>query len=549
MSGFGAVVRHGRAWLPVIGLAALAGSLVALALPSVLGRAVDAIVARDAVSGWLALAGGLIAVAVVCDLVDAFADTACVAGTTAWLRHRLVRRVVDGGPEGSRPYESGDLVSRVSGDAADAARAGPAAVAALAAVIPPVGSLVLLIMIDPWLAVAFVAGVALVIAVLWLFALRTTELSQAYAETQGRLAALLSETLAGIRTVAAAGTLDREQRRILRPLRTLHRHGLQTWDVLARSGAQAAIVGPLILVAVLAVGGVRLTGGAISAGDLFAAAQYAVLGAGLGGLTGMFGELARSRAGIRRTDAVLGIAPVGHGARSLEPGAGRLQFLGVGVTAGGVSRLTELDLDLPCGARVAVVGPSGSGKSLVAALAARLRDPDHGRILLDGVPLPELDRSELRRAVGCAFERPALFGRTVEESILVGRTVPEAEAVAGAANAHDFVSRMPEGYRTALAAAPLSGGEAQRLGLARAWPAERLLVLDDATSSLDSLTEAQIGRSLLAEDDHRTRLIITHRLGTAARADLVVWLQDGRLRGFGHHDQLWPDPAYRQVFG
>lgn len=551
MINFAAVARQGRSWLPLIGLAALLGSAVSLALPTVLGLAVDAIVARDAAGGWLAVAGGLIALGVACDLVDSFADTACVAGTTAWLRHRLVRQILDGGPEGLRNLASGDLVSRVSGDAADAARAGPAAVAGVAAALPPVGSLVLLIMIDPWLAVAFAGGVLLVILVLWVFTRRTTELSRDYAETQGRLAALLTEALAGIRTIAAAGTLDREQRRILRPLRALHRHGLQVWDVLARSGAQAAVVGPLILVAVLAVAGVRLAAGAISAGELFAAAQYAVLGAGLGSLTGLLGELARARAGISRVAEVLAVAPIRYGSETLRPGQGRLEFRQVRVAIGGADRLAGLDLTIPGGARVALVGPNGAGKSLLAALAARLRDPDSGLVLLDGVPLPDASRSDLRRAVGCAFERPALFGRTVEESIMVGRPAAEVQvqAVAVATHADEFIRRLPDGYRTPLASAPMSGGETQRIGLARAWPGGRLLVLDDATASVDTMTEAQIGRSLLADGDRRTRLIVTHRLGTAARADLVVWLDAGRLRGFGRHDELWSDPGYREVFG
>lgn len=556
MTAFATVARQGRGWLPVIGVVALIGSLVSLALPSTLGRAVDAIVAREAPTGWLALAAGLIALGLLGDLVDAFADTACVAGTTAWLRRRLVRRVLAGGPAGIRSFDPGDLVSRLSGDAADAARAGPAAVTAAASVIPPVGSLVLLIMIDPWLAVAFVAGVALVIAVLWLFTRRTTEISRDYQVTQGKLAAALTESLAGIRTIAAAGTLDREQRRILRPLRELHRHGLQTWQVLARSGAQSAVVGPLVLVSVLAVGGVRLAAGEISAGDLFAAAQYAVLGAGLGSLTGLLGELGRARAGISRAAEVLAIDTVGHGIAAAPAGTGRLEFRRVSASAGGAERLTELDLDLPGGARVAVVGPSGSGKSVLAALAARLRDPDTGQVLLDGVELAALSRPELRRLVGCAFERPSLFGRTVGESIMVGRSVTDArntpadaETLARATHAHDFISRLPAGYDTPLAQAPMSGGEAQRLGLARAWPGLRLLVLDDATSSVDTVTEAQIGASLLAGDDRRTRLIVTHRLGTATRADLVVWLDGGRLRGFGPHDRLWSDPDYRDVFG
>jgi ATP-binding cassette subfamily B protein len=534
----------------LIGVTALVGSGVVLALPAVLGRSVDAIVAGNGYGRWFAVAAGLIALGVVCTLVDVFAGTACVAGTTAWLRHRLVTHVVRGGPEGTRAFDTGDLVSRVSGNAVDAAQAGPAAVTAVAALLPPFGSLVLLALIDPWLAVAFLGGIVLVIGVLWVFARRTAEISLAYQETQGRIAALLTEALAGIRTITAAGTIAREEKRILGPLPELHRHGLLTWRVLARSGAQAAIVGPLVLVAVLAVGGLQLVAGRITAGDLFAASQYAVLGAGLGSLTGLIGELARARAGIQRAAEVIAVDTVAYGTLSLPAGPGRLTFDGVSVVIGDTVLLHDVNLDLPGGATVAVVGPSGAGKSVLAALAARLRDPSMGLVLLDGVPLPAVNRHVLRTAIGCAFERPELVGTTVGDAIAHNAVSPvRTLAAARATHAHDFVSRLPDGYRTPLLEAPMSGGERQRLGLARAWPAHRLLVLDDATSSLDTATELQISKTLTEDRHQRTRLIVTHRTATAARADLVVWLDRGRVRAVGPHSELWQNASYREVFG
>ncbi|HEY3558353.1 MAG TPA: ABC transporter ATP-binding protein [Kribbella sp.] len=547
---FGAVARHGRGWLPLVGFSALLGSAVTLALPTVLGHAVDAIASGNRLSDWLTLACVLITVGVVSALLDAFAGTACVAGTTAWLRHQLVGRVLAGGPEGIRGFETGDLVSRVSGSASDAAQAGPTAVTAVAAAAPPLGSLVLLALIDPWLAAAFFGGVLLVIAVLWAFARRTTEISLAYQETQGRIAALLTEALGGIRTIAAAGTVEREERRILAPLPELHSHGRLTWRVLARSGSQAALVGPLVLVSVLAIGGLQLVAGRITAGELFAAAQYAVIGAGLGSLTGLLGEIARARAGVRRSAEILAVEPVAYGTLPLPPGPGRLEFDDVCVTVNGVTLLDHVTLDLPGGATIAVVGPSGAGKSVLAALAARLRDPDSGLVLLDGVPLRAIARPALRRAVGCAFERPVLFGRTVSESISAGAVTPvRMLAAARATHVHHYASRLPDGYRTPLPEAPMSGGEAQRLGLARAWSAERLLVLDDATSSLDTATEMQINQTFTDDRLHRTRLIVTHRAATAARADVVVWLQHGQVRGVGSHARLWHAAAYREIFG
>ncbi|WP_412543997.1 ABC transporter ATP-binding protein [Longispora sp. K20-0274] len=649
------VTGPGFGWLPVIGVTALGGAVARLALPWVLGRAVDALVtgvgvasgsraagtglaeagARGTgVAGAAAGPGGLswvgwavvaVAVAVACDLAGSYAGAASVAATTAHLRGRLLRHLLAVGPDRTRPFAPGDLVNRTSAGTASAAHARPALVLLAAAVVPPAGSLVLLAVLDPWLAGAFLAGLGLVALVLRAFTRRTTEAARNYQEAQGDLAGRLAEALTGARTIAAAGTLAREESRVLRPLAEMRRHGVLAWHVLARTGAQGALVGPLVLVAVLATGGLALVAGRITAGDLFAASQYAVAGAGLGGLTGLLGRLARARAGAARLAELHTLEPVTYGTRDLPPGPGRLEFRNVtvhapsrpgrgaepppstnagaepgaepgagpgagpgaiaepgvgpgpepaqsngssrspgprsgatadpsparGAPVGFPGRRTVLDqvtLDLPGGTAVAVVGRSGAGKSVLAALAARLRDPDSGTVLLDGVPLPELRHSALRAAVACAVERPVLVGDTVADAVGVGRPLPGVLAATRATRAHDFVSRLPRGYGTALADAPMSGGEAQRLGLARAWHADRLLVLDDATSSLDMVTEMRISRTLTEDHGRRTRLIVTHRVSTAARADVVVWLDAGRVRGVGPHDTLWSDPDYRAVF-
>lgn len=549
MATFGVIARRGGAWLPLIGVNALFGTLSTLALPIVLGHAVDAIVAGSDSERWLALAAGLIALGIVVDLIDTYADTACVAGITAWLRNGLIRHLLAIGPERARRFDTGDLVSRISANATDAANAGPSLVTVGTSVLPPVGSLVLLVYIDIWVAAAFLGGVALVALVLQAFTRRTAAIVTSYQQTQGRIAARLTESLAGARTIAAAGTLKYEELRVLEQLPTLHDEGRRTWQVLARTVSQAAVVGPLVMVAVLAVGGLALHEGRISPGDLFAAVQYAMLGAGLGGLTGIFAALARARAGARRAAEVLTIPEVEYGSRALPAGPGRLEFRNVTARSGDVTLLHDIDLAVPGGSAVALVGPTGAGKSVLAALAARLRDPDDGQVLLDGVPLSELSHQALRTAVGCAFERPVLVGGTVADAIGMGLGADRVQAAARATHAHEFVSRLPHGYSTALADAPMSGGEAQRLGLARAWHAERLLVLDDATSSLDMVTEMQISRTLTSDHSRRTRLIVTHRVSTAARADLVVWLEGGRVRAVGSHEQLWDEPAYRRVFG
>lgn len=536
MTAFAEAARKAGGWLPVIGVSALLGTLGALALPVVLGRAVDSIT-TGGTPMWFWLAVGLVVLGIAVDLVDVYAGTACVAGTTAWLRDRLVRHVLSAGPR--HGFETGDLVSRVSGNAGEAAQAGPAVVTVWMAVLPPVGSLLLLAYIDVWLAVAFLAGLALVAVVLRLFTMRTTALVTAYLTVQGRLAARLSESLTGVRTIAAAGTVEREERRVLRELPALHEEGMRTWRVLSGSAAQGAVVGPLVLVSVLGTGGWGLAAGRLTAGELFAAGQYAMLGAGLGSLTSVFGRLARARAGSARLGEVLALPSLPYGSAGLPSGPGLLEFRGVSVD----SVLTDVSFVVPGGGVAAVVGRSGAGKSVLAAVAARLRDPSSGVVSLDGVPLSSLSHNELRAAVGCAFERPALVGATVGDAVR-----PGGEAAVRATYAHEFVSRLPYGYETPLQDAPMSGGELQRLGLARTWSATRLLVLDDATSSVDMVTEMRISEAMTGAGE-RTRLVVTHRLSTAARADLVVWLENGRLEAVGTHEELWQHEGYREVFG
>jgi ATP-binding cassette subfamily B protein len=567
VAAFDTIARRGGGWLPLIGATALTGTATSLALPTVLGHAVDDIVAGGATGSqsggqsggrWLAWAAGLIALNIVVNLIDAYAATICVADVTVWLRQRLITHLLAVGPRASTRFDTGDLVSRVTGNAADAAAAGLSVVTVGTAMVPPIGSLVLLTLIDWWVAVAFLGGVALVALVLAAFTRRTSDVVSRYQHAQGRLAARLTESLAGARTIAAAATAEQEERRVLAPLPQLQEYGAQTWRVLSRAGGQAAIVGPLVQVVVLAAGGMALVRGRISAGELFAAGQYASLGAGLGGLTGVLGRLARAKAGVRRADEVLTEPILGYGRYSLPNGRGTLELRGVTVrgatvrgatsSSAGAPVLDAVHLTVPGGAEVALVGPTGAGKSVLAAVAARLLDPDDGVVLLDGVPLRELHHDALRAAIGVAFERPVLLGRTVGEAISSGRDSRLVLPAATATRAHDFVSRLPDGYYTALADAPMSGGEAQRLGLARAWPAGRMLVLDDATSSLDMVTEMQISRALTQYHGRRTRLIVTHRAAMAARADLVVWLVRGRIRATGTHQRLWEDPEYRAVF-
>ncbi|GAA3796476.1 ABC transporter ATP-binding protein [Sphaerisporangium flaviroseum] len=542
--------RSGR-WPAVYAVAALAGAVVELLLPGALGRAVDVLVTPGAATGdAFLICVALVVTVVACDAVAVLAAGAGGAQAARWLRERVVRHVLAVGPAISRRFPAGDLVTRAGANAEEVGAAPEALITAVALLVPAGGSLIALALIDPWLAVAFSAGLVLIGIVLRAFLRETTSVATGYQEAQSDIASRMVDALSGARTIAAAGTEDLETRRVLAPLTRLREYGMALWSVNARAGVQAAIVVPLLETAVIGVGGIRLSAGELSVGELFAAARYAVLGAGIGSALGYLNRLGRARSAARRVHQVLRRPAVAYGEHDpRDQGPGRLELRDVTVSVEGKPVLRDIDLVVPGGAAMAVVGRSGSGKSLLAAVAGRLTDPDRGEVLLDGVPLRRLSRTALRRSVAYAFGRPVLFGSTLAEAITVERPSGVARGAARAAAADAFIRRLPHSYDTPIDEAPMSGGERQRIGLARAFAhGGRLLILDDATSSLDTVTEHQVARALTEELRDRTRVIVAHRAATAARADLVAWLEGGRIRGLGPHDVLWRDPAYRAVF-
>jgi len=573
------VARHDWMWLAGLGAGSLALAGAALLLPAALGRTVDAAVARSGSGVWVAACALLILVFAVSEAATALAIGIASANATARLRRYLSAHALSVGHR--LPERGGDTVSRIVGSA-PAAGGGPASlVVSVAAAIPPVGALVALGLIDPWLAVSFVLVFPALIGMLRHLARDSSQIAVDYSRVQGAITARLLDALAGARTIAAAGTQGFERRRVLALLPELRGHGYANWRVQARAAAQSTIIAPVLQVVVVAVAGLELSRHHLTPGGLTAASQYAVLATGIGATTAMVARLGVARGGARRVAELLAVPAPEYGTLTNPAGTedppqgntsyrgrhrkprkdgidgkhGELALQGVTVRRGGQSVLRDLDLVVPGGAAVAIVGKSGAGKSTLAELAGRLADPDEGTIRLGGTELRRLTRAALRESVVYAFERPFPFGATPAEAIGFGASplaVPEITTAAEAAAASTFIERLPRGYDTALDGAPLSGGEMQRLGLARAFARAadaRLLVLDDATSSLDTVTEMLVSRTVTERLRGRTRLIVAHRATTAARADLVAWLDEGRIRALAPHDRLWRDPYYRSLFG
>lgn len=547
--------RPPAGWFAMLVAALAAGAASTLLLPHVLAVAADRMLAGDSAAAPALAVAGLMACGVIAEVACEAASAACGGITTARARRGLLNSVFALGVASRERFATGDLISRLVGNCADAGQAPAAIASAIITFATSAVAAAALWRISPWLGIAFLAGLVLVLVLVRVFMRRTFSLFGRYQAIQGQISARLIDALAGIRTIRASGTADREIERILVPLDDLSRTGKRTWETQRSVAWRISLLGPAVEIIMLAVAGIEVAAGRIPAGDMLATAGYSALALGFVNQIDTVAEFARARAGARRVGEVRKAAaglPAG-GCQPLPAGPGRLELRGVTVRTGdGRTVLNRICLDIAPGSTVAVVGASGSGKSTLARLIGRLSEPDEGEVLLDGVCVAGIDAAALRREVAYAFERPVLLGETVHDVVTYAAPEKTREAAMRAARlacADGFVRRLPQGYDTLVRGLALSGGEAQRLGLARALAQDpRVLVLDDATSSLDALTEMQIGRALTGAMAGRTRLVITQRTATARRADFVAWLDAGQLRATAPHEHLWHDRDYRVAF-
>jgi ABC-type multidrug transport system fused ATPase/permease subunit len=312
--------------------------------------------------------------------------------------------------------------------------------------------------------------------------------------------------------------------------------------------------------AVLLVGARMVTNGELTVGGFVAFNLYlGMLVMPLRSLGMWIGQAQRATAAGERIfeimDAPEEIADR-PGAIELPAGGGRLQFDQVDFEyMEGRPTLEDIDLDVPAGRTIALIGHTGSGKTTLTSLVPRFYDVTGGRVLVDGVDVRDLELQALRRAIGVIPQDPFLFSATVRENITFGAPLlgdDEVVRIARLAQAHEFVERLPDGYDTVIGerGITLSGGQRQRLAIARAIAVDpRILILDDATASVDATTEAKIRLGLREAMRGRTTLIIAHRLSTISLADEIVVLDGGRIAARGTHDELLQtSQVYRDIY-
>jgi ABC-type multidrug transport system fused ATPase/permease subunit len=413
---------------------------------------------------------------------------------------------------------------------------------------------------DPALAALSLIPVPFVVLIAQRYGRRARPAAQEVQQRIAELTAEAEENISGVRVVKAFAREDRQ----------LERFGHRTGRVFEQamiSTRLQAFYNPLIgflpqlgLAVVLVIGGRRVVHGSLSIGDFTAFYAYLLrllspmrtLGMSLGMAQRATAAGARLFEILDRTPRI--VAPVDAPALPEGSGAVRFEHVTLQYEGANVPALHDVSLEVPAGRTVALVGATGSGKTTLVQLLPRLYDPVQGAVYVDGVDVRSVNPASLRAAIAIVDDSPFLFSASVRENIAYARpeaSAEEVELAARRAQAHEFIERLPEGYDTRIGerGLTLSGGQRQRVAIARAFLADpRILILDDATSSVDASTEQQIKTALREVMQGRTTFVIAHRLSTIALADEIVVLEDGELIAHGTHDELLEvSDLYREI--